>query len=112
MINDWVADELWMMRWLTWDCTFDVARAELVTRVAIARLLIEQLVRRGLRSDHATAEAVMIIVVNTCSVHWGAVVDVIANDPSPAQELFPRPRRAVSGRRRKAAGDGPAYWMR
>jgi hypothetical protein len=88
LINDWLADELWMMRWLDWSCTFDVARAELATRLAVARHLVELLVGRGLRGDQAAAEAVMIIELNTCSAQWTDTVDAIANDPSPAPRLF------------------------
>lgn len=88
LLNDWLADELWMMRWLDWRCTFDVARAELATRLEMARYLVELLVGRGLRGDQAAAEAVMIIEIGTCSDPWTDAVDAIANDPSPAPRLF------------------------
>ena len=84
---DWLADELWMMRWLTWDCTFDVARAELSTRWSAASWVAKRLERQGVRGDQAAAEAVMMAELVACSEHWGDVVDAIANDPSPASAL-------------------------
>ena len=84
---DWLGDELWMMRWLTWDCTFDVARAELVTRWKAASWVAARLQRQGVRGDQAAAEAVMMAELTACSEHWGDVVDKIANDPSPATAL-------------------------
>jgi hypothetical protein len=84
---DWLADELWMMRWLSWDCTFDVARAELSTRANAARWVAARLQRQGVRADQAAAEAVMMAELAACSEHWGDVVDKIANDPSPASAL-------------------------
>lgn len=87
IINDWVADELWMMRWLDWDCTFDVARAELATRVAMVRYLIELLTRRGVNSSQAAAEAIMIVEIGCTYDAWKDLVGAIANDPSPATRL-------------------------
>ncbi len=84
---DWLGDELWMMRWLSWDCTFDVARAELSTRYAAARWVAAKLERAGVREDQAAAEAVMMAEMAACSEHWEDVVDAIANDPSPARAL-------------------------
>ncbi|MGD8859777.1 MAG: hypothetical protein PVI30_07185 [Myxococcales bacterium] len=87
ILRDWVADEIWMLRWLEWDCPFDVARAELTTRVAMARWLIERLRPLGLREDRCAAEAVMVVELGACTNQWPEVVDAIANDPSPAQPL-------------------------
>lgn len=87
ILNDWIADELWMMRWLEWDCTFDVARAELATRLAAVRHIIDLIMRAGVRSDQAAAEAVMIAELGACNDHWTEVVDTIANFPSPAVAL-------------------------
>ena len=78
MINDWVADELWMMRWLTWDCTFEVARKELATRVHLARWLAKRIEREGVREDQAAAEAVMIVELTGCSEVWDDAVKAIA----------------------------------
>ena len=77
-----------MMRWLTWDCTFDVARAELSTRWSAASWVAKRLERQGVRGDQAAAEAVMMAELVACSEHWGDVVDAIANDPSPASALL------------------------
>lgn len=87
MINDWVSDEIWMLRWLEWDIPFDVARAELATRVACVRWLVEHLKAEGLRADQATAEAIMIVELAACTNQWPETVDAIANDPSPADPL-------------------------
>ena len=87
MIRDWVSDELWMLRWLEWDCPFDVARAELATRVACVRWLLERLQAEGVRADQATAEAIMMVELGACTNQWPETVDAIANDPSPAEEI-------------------------
>jgi hypothetical protein len=85
ILNDWVADELWMLRWLAWDgCCFDVARAELATRLAAARVVIGWLTDRGLRSDQASAEAVMLAGLAACTKEWPALVADIADVVRPA----------------------------
>jgi hypothetical protein len=88
VFNDWVADELWMMRWLPWGCAFDVARAELATRLHVARWIARRIEKRGAREDQAAAEAVMAAELTACSEPWGEAVDAIANDPSPARDLL------------------------
>lgn len=87
VLNDWIADELWMMRGLGFGCPFDVARAELATRLIAARAITQQLCAQGVREDQAAAEAVMIGELTACCEHWDDVVEAIANDPSPADEL-------------------------
>jgi hypothetical protein len=87
MINDWVADELWMMRWLAWDCTFDVARAELATRVAMVRHMIDRLARRKVNRAQAAAEAIMVVELGATYDQWTDLVGAIANEPSPASWL-------------------------
>jgi hypothetical protein len=77
VINDWVGDELWMMRWLTWDCAFDTARAELATRVHAVRWLTRRIARGGVREDQAAAEAVMMAELAACSEVWDEVVGAI-----------------------------------
>jgi hypothetical protein len=77
VLNDWVADELWMMRWLTWSCSFDVARAELATRVHVARFIAARLERQGVRADQAAAEAVMMGELCACCEVWADVVAAI-----------------------------------
>lgn len=87
VINDWIADELWMMRGLGYGCPFDVARAELATRLAVVRAITARLRAAGVREDQAAAEAVMIGELTGCCEHWEDCVDDIANDPSPAAAL-------------------------
>jgi hypothetical protein len=84
---DWVADELWMMRWLPWGCSFDVARAELATRLAAARWIARRIERLGVREDQAAAEAVMAAELCSLCEVWPEAVEAIANDPSPADAL-------------------------
>jgi len=91
MFNDWLADEIWMFRWLEWGCPFDVARAELATRLAAARWLMRRFEKSGLRADQAAAEAIMIAELAACTNQWPETVDAIANDPSPASDLERRP---------------------
>lgn len=78
VFNDWVADELWMMRWLPWECTFEVARAELATRLRIARYNAARLERMGVRADQAAAEAVMMAELCACCEVWGDAVAAFA----------------------------------
>jgi hypothetical protein len=85
---DWVADEIWMMRFLPWGCSFDVARAELVTRLAVARWIARKIAQRGVRADQAAAEAVMAVELAALCEIWPEAVSAIANDPSPAEALL------------------------
>ncbi|MFI5307329.1 MAG: YkgJ family cysteine cluster protein [Polyangiales bacterium] len=87
VLADWLGDELWMMRWLPWRCSFDVARAELATRLAAARTLSARLRRQGVREDQAAAEGVMAAELCASCELWGEAVRAIAADPSPASEL-------------------------
>lgn len=84
--NDWIADELWMFRWLPWG-PLDVARAELATRLAVARLIQQRIERHGARSDQAAAEAVMICELISEGHEWPRAAATIATDPSPAEPL-------------------------
>jgi hypothetical protein len=85
--NDWIADELWMFRWLSWGGTFDVARSELATRLRIARLIQSWIEPVGVPPAQAAAEAVMICELVSEGNQWPEAVGTIANDPSPADEL-------------------------
>jgi hypothetical protein len=87
VINDWIADELWMMRGLGFGCPFDVARAELATRLCVVRAVTSRLRAMGVRPDQAAAEAVMMGELAAACEHWDDVVEAIANDPSPATAL-------------------------
>lgn len=90
-VNDWLADELWMMRWLTWGRPFDVGRAELATRYAVLRMLAYWLQKHGIEARQATAEAIMIVDVATASSEWPAVVNQMAVVPDAPK----RPRRTA-----------------
>jgi hypothetical protein len=79
MFADWVADELWMLRWVGWEVSFDVARAELVTRLALAELLKRRLQRQAkLRADQAVAEALMIVELATAGSVWPEALEDVA----------------------------------
>lgn len=78
VFNDWVGDELWMMRWLGWECAFDAARAELATRLRAARFTTARLERMGVRADQAAAEAVMMAELCACCDVWADVVRELA----------------------------------
>jgi len=87
IFNDWIADELWMFRWFDWG-PFDVARAELATRLGIARLTQKRIEKRGVRPDQAAAEAVMICELASEGSEWPQAVEGIATRPSPAEPLL------------------------
>jgi hypothetical protein len=84
--NDWIADEIWMFRALSW-APFDVARAELATRLAVARRLQRWIQRHSVSATQAAAEAVMICELVAEGGEWPRAVADIAVDPSPAQAL-------------------------
>lgn len=78
IVNDWLADELWMLRWLDWDdCTFYMARAELATRLAAARVAMQRLGALGLRADQVAAEAVMLAGLAGSTTRWPEQVEDI-----------------------------------
>jgi hypothetical protein len=71
IVNDWLADEIWMLRWLDWDdCTLALARTELATRLAAARSVMRRLEALGLRADQVAAEAVMLVGLAGCTSEW------------------------------------------
>lgn len=84
--NDWIADEIWMFRWLDW-APFDAARAELATRLKIARLIQSRIEREGVSGAQAAAEAVMICELISEAEEWPKVVGNIVTTPSPAELL-------------------------
>jgi hypothetical protein len=84
--NDWIADELWMFRWLDWG-PFDVARSELVTRLAIARCIQGWMEQQGVHPGQAAAEAVMMCELAAEGSEWPSAVATIVRDPSPADPL-------------------------
>jgi hypothetical protein len=74
VINDWLQDELWAMRWVDWRVSFEVARAELATRLAVVRSVTRRLRRMRVRADQATAEAIMVTEIAACSDDWPKIV--------------------------------------
>jgi len=86
VLNDWIADELWMFRWLEWG-PFDLARAELATRLAVARVIQARVEREGVRPDQAAAEAIMCCELVSEGAEWPEAAGAIATDPSPAEPL-------------------------
>lgn len=93
-VNDWLADEIWMMRWLEWQRPFDVARAELATRYAVVRMLAYWLQKHGIEARQATAEAIMIVDVATATSEWPAVVKQMAVVPDAPRHSKPRRKSA------------------
>ncbi|MEO0323873.1 MAG: hypothetical protein AAF447_13010 [Myxococcota bacterium] len=69
MLADWVADEIWSLSWAE-VTSFDVKRAELATRLALARRIYEGIEAKGTRPDRAMAEAIMIVELIGESEHW------------------------------------------
>jgi hypothetical protein len=86
IFNDWIADEIWMFRWVDFG-PFDVARAELATRLRMARLIQRRIMRLGVRADQAAAEAVMMCELASGGLEWPEAVSGIARKPSPAEPL-------------------------
>jgi len=72
--NDWIADEIWMFRWLEWGA-MDRGRAEMATRLKVARTLQQWLQDEGVRADQATAEAIMCVELATVSTEWPRAVE-------------------------------------
>jgi hypothetical protein len=71
-----VADVVWELAW-TEDTTFALARAELATRLAMARWAMARMVDVGTRPDRAAAEAVLIAELAGQSPLWPAVLRTI-----------------------------------
>lgn len=69
MLRAFVADEIWSLRWAE-EFDFATCRAELATRVAIARGLARRIVRVGARRDRAMAEAITAIELLGESAAW------------------------------------------
>jgi Fe-S-cluster containining protein len=84
--NDWIADEIWMFRWLPWG-PFDVARAELATRLATARCIQNWIQLHDVDPGQAAAEAVMVCELVAEGDQWPAAAADIARKPSPAEPL-------------------------
>jgi hypothetical protein len=103
--NDWIADEIWMFRWLGWG-PFDVARSELVTRLTVARRVQSWMEKEGVHPGQAAAEAVMMCELAAEGSEWPSAVATITRDPSPADPL-PAPVPVDLERQLRAAGGLP-----
>jgi hypothetical protein len=95
VFTDWIADEIWGLRW-TLQGPFDVARAELITRYAVARRIAQTLDARGARPDRAAAEAVMVVELVGSSSLWADVTKSLRATTRAAGEGARRP--AARGR--------------
>ena len=72
VFGDWLADELWAMRWTHWG-SLERARSEWATRLAIARRIAGWLdISTPLADNVAAAEAVMIVDVIGTTDPWEA----------------------------------------
>jgi hypothetical protein len=77
VFGDWLADEVWSMRWTRFG-SLARARAELATRLAIARRIAGWLDIGSPKSDNiSAAEAVMIVDVIGTSDPWERVQEAI-----------------------------------
>ncbi|MFW5875527.1 MAG: YkgJ family cysteine cluster protein [Myxococcota bacterium] len=77
VLADWLADEIWSLRWVDHGWSFERARREMATRLAVARHVLGRLRRQRVREDQAAAEAVMVIDMLAGSEYWIDVVDVM-----------------------------------
>ena len=74
VFSDWIADEIWSLKWVD-IATFDAFRADLATRLLVARSIGDYLHEvLGLRADRAAAEAVMVAELVGESEYWTDVV--------------------------------------
>ena len=76
MLADFVSDALFGLDWHG-RAPFDVARAELSTRVALARALQGRFSALGTRDDRAMAEAIHAVELAGASALWGGVMKKI-----------------------------------
>ena len=77
VFGDWIADELWSMRWTHWG-SLARARSEWATRLAIARRIAGWLDISTPKNDNlAAAEAVMIVEVISTTDPWEKVLEAL-----------------------------------
>ncbi len=77
VFGDWLADEVWALRWTPFG-SFAKARAELATRLAVARRIAGWLDISNPKSDNVSAaEAVMIVDVIGSTDSWESVRQAI-----------------------------------
>lgn len=70
---DFVADQIWALRWCSAG-SFERARYELATRLAVGRWLARRFRRAGARPDRAAAEAVMVLDIVGGTSLWDPIV--------------------------------------
>lgn len=73
VLADWVADAIFGLDWIERG-TFRAARADLATRISVARDIVERLCAAGVREDRAAAEAVSIVELAGASPLFRGVV--------------------------------------
>jgi Fe-S-cluster containining protein len=85
VFGDWLADELWAMRWTHWG-SLERARSEWATRLAIARRIAGWLdISTPLADNVAAAEAVMIVDVIATTDPWETILGT--GSPSKNQTI-------------------------
>jgi len=70
MLRDYVADQLWRMDWCAFGATFAQGRADMATRVALARAVAKSLRTAGARADRAMAEALFVVELASVTGTW------------------------------------------
>ena len=77
VLADWIADEIWSLSFAE-SSSFDVCRAELATRLAVARFLAQRFREEArLEPGRSAAEAVSVVELVGDSEYWDAIVDRI-----------------------------------
>ncbi len=74
VLRDYVEDQLWRMDWCAYGATFAQGRADISTRVALARGVAKRLRSVGVRDDRAMAEAVFVVELTAATSVWEAVL--------------------------------------
>lgn len=77
VLRDYVEDQLWRMDWCAYGATFAQGRADIATRVAIARGICARLLTADVRGDRAMAEAVFVVELMTATSIWESVLHQI-----------------------------------
>lgn len=73
---DWIADEIWALKW--YERPFDRVRADLATRLAVGRDIAQRLeTEQGVASARAAAEAVMVVELIGESDFWTEIAELI-----------------------------------
>lgn len=79
VFGDWLADEIWALRWTPFG-SFAKARAELATRLAVARCIAGWLdISDTVRDNVSAAEAVMIVDVIGATDSWEVAQEAIVD---------------------------------